>query len=134
MGSLLHLEVVSPEQVVISEDVNYVSLPGMNGELGILPEHLPLLAALKIGEMHYTQGTSTHYVFISGGFVELSDNTLTILTDAAERASNINTERALQAKRRAEARLMKTTEDIDIARAQAAMQRAMIRLTISRLQ
>lgn len=133
MESLLHLEVVSPDQTVINEHVDYVSLPGINGELGILPQHLPLLSVLTIGKLYYRQGASTYYAFIAGGFVEISSNKVTILTEAAERSKDIDISRAQKARERAEAYLLKNVEDSDIKRAEAAIHRAIIRLEISRI-
>lgn len=134
MEQSLHLEIISPEHTSVNDRVSYVSLPGINGELGILPEHTPLLVALDIGKVYYRQDSDDHYVFISAGFAEVSNNKVTVLTEAAEKASEIDVARAQEAKKRAEARLLKAEEDIDMARAEAAMHRAIIRLNISSLQ
>lgn len=134
MEQSLHLEIISPEHTSVNDQVSYVSLPGINGELGILPEHTPLLVALDIGKVYYRQDSDDHYVFISAGFAEVSNNKVTVLTEAAEKASEIDVARAQEAKKRAEACLLKAEEDIDMARAEAAMHRAIIRLNISSLQ
>lgn len=133
MEQSLHLEIISPNRTIVNEQVTYVSLPGVNGELGILPEHIPLMTALDIGKLYYRQGSEIYYVFISAGFAEISDNKVTVLTEAAEKANEIDVARAQAAKERAKARLLKSEEDIDMARAEAAMHRAIIRLNISSL-
>lgn len=133
MEQSLHLEIISPNRTIVNEQVTYVSLPGVNGELGILPEHIPLMTALDIGKLYYRQGSEIYYVFISAGFAEVSNNKVTVLTEAAEKASEIDVARAQAAKERAKARLLKSEEDIDMARAEAAMHRAIIRLNISSL-
>ena len=133
MEQSLHLEIISPDHTIVSEQVTYVNLPGVNGELGILPGHIPLMAALDIGKLHYQQDSKNYYVFISAGFAEVSNNKVTVLTEAAEKASEIDVARAQAAKERAKARLLKAEEDIDMARAEAAMHRAIIRLNISSL-
>lgn len=134
MEQSLHLEIISPDHTIVNDRVTYVSLPGVNGELGILPEHIPLMAALDIGKLHYRQDAENYYVFISAGFAEVSNNKVTVLTEAAEKASEIDVARAQAAKERAKARLLKAEEDIDMARAEAAMHRAIMRLNISSLQ
>ncbi|AGC49820.1 F0F1 ATP synthase subunit epsilon [Lawsonia intracellularis] len=133
MEQSLHLEIISPDHTIVSDRVTYVNLPGVNGELGILPGHIPLMAALDIGKLHYQQDSKNYYVFISAGFAEVSNNKVTVLTEAAEKASEIDVARAQAAKERAKARLLKAEEDIDMARAEAAMHRAIIRLNISSL-
>lgn len=133
MEQSLHLEIISPSRTIVNEQVTYVSLPGVNGELGILPEHIPLMTALDIGKLYYRQGSEIYYIFISAGFAEVSNNKVTVLTETAEKASEIDVARAQAAKERAKARLLKSEEDIDMARAEAAMHRAIIRLNISSL-
>lgn len=129
MDKSLHLEIVTPDKVVLSEAVDYVGAPGFEGEFGILPNHIPFLAALRIGVLHYKAAGKTREVFVSGGFAEISDNKVSILAESAERAEDIDVERASKAKDRAEARIAQERDRIDYTRAQAALQRALQRMS-----
>lgn len=128
MEKSLQLEIVTPDKVVLSETVDYVGAPGFEGEFGILPNHIPFLAALRIGTLYYKVSGKAHNVFVSGGFAEISDNKVSILAESAERAEDIDVERARKAKERAEARITQSRDKIDFARAQAALQRAVQRM------
>ena len=128
MEKSLQLEIVTPDRLVLSETVDYVGAPGYEGEFGILPNHIPFLSALQIGSLYYKVGGKTNYVFVSGGFAEVSNNKITVLAESAEKATDINLERARKAKDRAEQRISQQKDKIDHARAQAALQRAMARL------
>ena len=121
----LQLEIVTPDKLVLSESVDYVGAPGIEGEFGVMAGHIPFLSALAIGGLHYKAGGKNHYVFISGGFAEVSDNKVTVLAE-----ENIDAARAEQAKRRAEERLNAKAENINQKRASIALQRAICRLTI----
>lgn len=128
------LEIVTPERVVVSEEVDIVTAPGVEGEFGVLANHAPMIAAVKIGPLHYRVGDREEWVAISGGFCEVSRNKITFLVEAAERAYEIDVERALRAKERAEKRIqayLARTEEIDYARARAALQRALTRLYVA---
>nr|WP_321513078.1 F0F1 ATP synthase subunit epsilon [uncultured Pseudodesulfovibrio sp.] len=125
----LKLEIVTPDRKVLSEDVDYVGAPGIMGEFGILPNHVPFLSALGIGNLHYNQDGKAHYVFVSGGFAEVSSNKVTILAEVAEKATEIDTERAQKAKERAEARAAATKEKLDAIRNQTALKRAIMRIS-----
>jgi len=127
---MLQLEIVSPERLVVSEQVDYVGAPGVDGEFGVLPGHIPLLSALAIGALYYRKGKETTYVFISGGFAEVSNNTVTILTEAAELVADIDTARAVEAKRRAEERLVSKKEDLNTDRANFALKKAISRIKV----
>lgn len=131
MDKSLQLDIVTPDSVVLSEQVDYVCAPGVEGEFGVLPGHVPFLAALGIGIVGYTAGGKRHSAFVSGGFAEVSDNKVTILAESSELAENIDVARALEAKKRAEGRLSAKEESINHERARAAMQRAVTRLAIS---
>ena len=128
MEKSLRLEIVTPDKLVLNENVDYVGAPGYNGEFGVLPNHIAFLSALQIGNLYYNKGGKAHYVFLSGGFADVSNNKITILAESAEKAEEIDLERARKAKERAEARLAQQKEKIDYARAQAALSRAMARL------
>jgi len=134
MANKIMLEVVTPNKLVVSEEVDLATLPGEEGVFGVMANHAPLLSSLKIGELHYKNDNQTTYMAISGGFCEVSNNRLTVLAEAAERAEEIDVERALKAKERAERRLQEAAskkEEIDIARAQAALMRAITRLKVA---
>lgn len=130
MEKSLHLEIVTPDRLVLSTQVDYVGAPGFEGEFGILPSHIPFLSALAIGSLYYKANGKTHYVFVSGGFAEVSDNKVTVLAEAAERSEDIDIDRARKAKERAEQRLTQIREKVDQARAQAALQRAIARMRL----
>ncbi|NTW05150.1 MAG: F0F1 ATP synthase subunit epsilon [Peptococcaceae bacterium] len=122
------LEIVTPQKKVFNEDVNFVVIPGELGELGILPNHAPLMTSLKIGEVRIQMDGNTTRMAISGGFAEIVKNKVTILADTAERPEDIDFERAERAKERAEKRLADKSADIDFIRAEMALKRAINRL------
>ncbi|MFZ5652526.1 MAG: F0F1 ATP synthase subunit epsilon [Bacillota bacterium] len=122
------LEIVTPEKKVFSGDVNFVVVPGELGELGFLPNHAPLMSGLKIGLVRVQHEGKTFKVAVSGGFVEVRGNRVTLLADTAERDESINRDRAEAARERAEKRLSEKTADLDIKRAEMALQRALNRL------
>lgn len=128
MAKTIHLEIVTPDRKLLSEDVDFVGAPGYNGEFGILPDHAPFLSALGVGSLHYNQGRKTYWIFISGGFAEVSANKMSVLAEVAERAEEIDIERARKARERAEKRLVEQRAQIDFVRAQAALQRALTRM------
>jgi F-type H+-transporting ATPase subunit epsilon len=129
----LRLEFVTPARAIVHEEVDEVQLPGEEGSFGVLPGHAPMLAALATGIMWSRKGTETTYAFIDGGFVEVLPDRVSILAQVAERAEDIDIERAEAAKRRAEAELTKpSTVDFDAERARIAMLRAITRLQVSR--
>ena len=127
----LQLEVVTPERKVLSESVDMVTVPGLGGELGILPGHTPLLATLQVGELWYRQGQEKHYLSIAFGFVEVQPDRVTILARLAERAEDIDVERAEEARRRAEQRLSQSASDFDYERARVALTKSLMRLQVS---
>jgi len=134
MANKLNLEVVTPTKLVVSEEVDLCTVPGTEGVFGVMANHAPVLSTLAIGEMHYEKDNQQVKFAISGGFVEVSNNRMTILAEAAERAEDIDVERALRAKERAEKRIQQAQsgkEDIDIARAMAALARATTRLKVA---
>ncbi len=129
MANTFHLSVVTPTAMIVDQDVDYMGAQGLEGDFGVLAGHAALLSALRVGHVFYKNGDETHYVFISGGFAEVSDNKVIILAETATRAEDIDTERAARAKARAEERLKSKNPDIDYLRAEAALQRAVNRLT-----
>ena len=122
------LEIVTPEKKEFSGDVRFVVAPGELGQLGFLPNHAPLMSGLKIGLVKVEQEGKVFKVAISGGFVEVAKNKVTILADVAERDDQIDRERAEKAKERAEKRLSEKQTDLDIKRAEMALQRALNRM------
>jgi len=128
MAGTFNFTVVAPDGQVLKKDVEFVVVPGENGELGILPNHAPLIAGLGIGVVRYTEGGKVNRIAISGGFMEVVNNKVTVLANTAETAENINIERAQAAKDRALKRLQERQPDTDLARAQVALKRAVARL------
>ncbi|ADH86575.1 F0F1 ATP synthase subunit epsilon [Desulfurivibrio alkaliphilus] len=131
MATQIQLEVVTPKGAVISEQVDMVTAPGYAGVFGVLANHAPLLSTIKIGTLVYKKDGQDATLMVSGGFCEVSNNKVTFLVESAERGAEIDTERALRAKERAEKRLAEAIaqqEKIDRARAEAALQRALARL------
>ena len=110
MDKALQLEIVTPDKLVLSQSVDYVGAPGYEGEFGILPNHIPFLTALQVGNLYYKDGGKTYYIFVAGGFAEISNNKVTILAEVAEIAQEIDVERARKAVERAERR-MKEMQD-----------------------
>ena len=127
----LRLDIVTPDKVVLNAEVDYVGAEGVDGQFGLLPQHAPMLSALKVGDLYYRQGSETHWVFVSGGFAQISDNKVTILAESAELASDIDVERAQEAKARAEKRLAEPQSDTDLARAELALKRAISRIRVA---
>lgn len=130
MADKILLEIVTPEKRVLSETVDIVMAPGVEGEFGALPNHIPFLTQLKVGELRFRVGATTRYVAIMGGFAEVLPDHVTVLAPAAEEATQIDVIRAKAARERAERRLAESRENIDFARAQAALQRSIARLRV----
>lgn len=131
MAGTFSLSIVSPEGNVLKEDVEFVVLPGGLGELGILPNHSPLISGLDVGVIRYTLNNTTKRVAIAGGFVEVVDNSATVLADTAELSNGIDLTRAVEAKDRAMKRLSNRSNDIDVRRAEYALRKAMARIDAS---
>ena len=131
----LKLSIMTPERCVYVEDVNMVIVPGIEGQLGILPHHAPLLTALTHGELRVKRGDEEESFDISGGSMEVQRDRVTVLANTAEHVE-IDVERAAAARRRAEARLHERTtlEEVDFARAEAALCREMARINVTKLR
>jgi len=127
----IKLEIVTAESVVFSEDVDVVVAPGVEGQLGILPHHAPLMTMLQPGELRIRKGGEEFFLAVSGGFLEVRPDRIIVLADAAERVEEIDIARAEEAKRRAEERLRQHAPDIDTTRAEAALRRSLIRLKVA---
>ncbi len=127
----IRLDIVTAERVVYSEDVDVVVAPGIEGELGILPHHAPLMTTLEVGELRVKKGGEEFSLVISGGFLEVRPDRIIVLADVAERAEEIDVARAEEAKRRAQERLSSRPLGVDLARAEASLRRALVRLRVS---
>ena len=127
----LRLEIITAERQVFADDVNVVVAPGIEGELGILPHHAPLMTMIKPGELLIRKDSEETYMSVSGGFLEIRPDKTIILADACERAEEIDIERAEEAKRRAEERLKTHPPDVDMAQVQAALLRSLARLKVA---
>jgi len=127
----LRLEFVTPERAIVHEDVDEVGVPGEDGHFGVLPGHAPLLASLATGELWYRVKGEIKYAFVAGGFVEVVPDRVSVLAQVAERAEEIDAQRAEASKRRATDRLSKPAADVDFERARIAMMRAIARLQVS---
>jgi F-type H+-transporting ATPase subunit epsilon len=127
------LEIVTPERKVYAEEVNMVSVKGVEGELGILPNHIPLVTPLKIASITVKkQGSKDEIIAVNGGFMEVRKDKVVILAESAELPEQIDVDRAKAAKGRAEKRLAETKQDnVDFKRAEAALQRALNRINVS---
>ncbi|ANB59465.1 F0F1 ATP synthase subunit epsilon [Anoxybacteroides amylolyticum] len=127
----IKVSVVTPDGPVYEADVEMVSTKAKSGELGILPGHIPLVAPLEIGSVRLKKDGKTEFIAISGGFLEVRPDKVTVLAQAAERAEDIDVARAKAAKERAERRLQAKQDNIDFKRAELALRRAINRLDIA---
>lgn len=127
----LQLEIVSPERRAFTDEVDMVIVPGIDGQLGILPHHTRLITALGVGELRIKKGGTEQSMLISGGFVEVRPDKVVVMADLAERSDEIDETRAIEARKRAEAELQETSDPVDIARVRAALQTALMRERIA---
>jgi F-type H+-transporting ATPase subunit epsilon len=129
----LTLEITTPMRMVVAEEVDEVVAPGTEGYFGVLPGHAPFLTTLGVGVVTYRIGREEQHLAVAGGFAEVRNDKVIILADTAERPAEIDRSRAERAKERAERRLSgRSQEDIDFARAQIALIRALTRLQVAR--
>src|SRR6187397_2361643 len=126
----LTLEIVTPDRSIVREEVDEVELPGSEGYLGVLPGHTPLLTMLKVGELWYRVGQEKHYLAIAFGFAEVLPDRVTVLARIAEREQDIDIARAEAAMARAEKRIGEPRIDIDFERARIAMMKSLVRLQV----
>ena len=124
------LEIVTPDRLLLKEQVDEVQIPGSEGYFGVLPGHTPMLASLAVGEMWYRKGQEVTYLSLAFGFCEVLPDRVTILAQLAERAEDIDVQRAEEAKRRAEERL-RNASDVDYERARTALVKSLARLQVS---
>jgi F-type H+-transporting ATPase subunit epsilon len=132
MADQLQLEVVTPERRVLSESVNSVTVPGRGGEMGILPGHAPLISELQTGVLSYTEDGTTFQLHVSGGFVEVNDDRVSVLAEIAEHPEEIDAARARLARDHMEKELgsWSGTEE-DFEKARAKLERSMVRLQLA---
>lgn len=132
MANKLQLEVVTPERRVLSEPVDIVTVPGLGGELGILPGHTSLISQLQTGVLSYVQNGTTFQLHVSGGFVEVRDDQVAVLAEVAERPEEIDAARARLAREHVEKQLNAwsgTEEDFEVARAR--LERSLVRIQLA---
>jgi F-type H+-transporting ATPase subunit epsilon len=127
----LDLQIVTPDRLVVREQVDEVQIPGSEGYFGVLPGHTPLLAALAVGELWYRKGSERTYVAIAFGFAEVLPDGVTILAQLAERADEIDVARAEAARTRAQERLTGPQSEVDYARARNALAKSLSRIQVS---
>ncbi|MFC2071900.1 F0F1 ATP synthase subunit epsilon [Chloroflexota bacterium] len=125
------LDIVTAERAVYSEEVDVVIAPGVEGQLGILPHHAPLMTILEPGELLVRKGGEELSMVISGGFLEVRPDRIIVLADAAERDEEIDLARAEEAKRRAQERIIHPTPEVDVTRAEVALRRSLARLKVA---
>jgi F-type H+-transporting ATPase subunit epsilon len=132
MAATIKLEIVTPEAKTFSDDVDMVTLTGGEGEMGILPQHMPLMTELMAGEIIAQKSGETIFLAVGGGFVQVTGDRVSILTDMAIRAENIDEAAAEEARKRAEARLAQKLSDEDAAMVQASLTHALAQLEVKR--
>ena len=132
MAATLKLEIVTPDSKVYSEDVDMVTLPGVEGEMGIFPMHVPLMTQLAAGEVSVRKGGQDFFLAVGEGFVEVTGDKVCILTDMAIKAENIDEAKADEARKRAEARLAEKLDDEEVATTKAALDHSLAQLKVKR--
>jgi F-type H+-transporting ATPase subunit epsilon len=129
--SHLALEIVTPERSILHEMVDEVEVPGADGYFGVLPGHAPLLASLQVGQLWYRKGTEYSYLSVAFGFAEVLPDRVTILAQIAEKAEEIDIERAQNERKRAEADMATKPAELDLERARISMLKALTRLQVA---
>lgn len=129
--SKIKLDIVTPEESVFSDEVDMLVAPGIEGQLGILPHHTPLMTILGIGELVMRNGKEEQFLAIGGGYLEVQPDRVIVLADAAERAEDIDVSRAEAARERAQRSMAEKPSGLDAAQAEAALKRSLIRLKVA---
>lgn len=132
MANKLKLEIVTPEARTFSDDVDMVTLTGGDGEMGIYPQHMPLMTALVAGEIHAIKDGKSIFLAVGDGFIQVTGDRVSILTDMAIHAENIDEAAAEQARQRAQERLKQTLSDEDEAMVEATLTHALTQLQVKR--
>jgi len=130
MAQTLKLEIVTPEKITYSEDVDMVTLPGVEGEMGIYPQHVPLMTQILAGEIAVRKGSEEHYLAVGEGFVQITGDHVAILTDMAVNADDIDETKAEEARSRAEARLQEKMSDEEAVTTSAALAHSLAQLKV----
>ena len=128
---MIQLTIVTPDRALVNEQVDEIQIPGAEGYLGVLPGHAPLFTELKVGELSYRKGNTWTSLAVAWGFAEVLPDQVRVLAETAERAQEIDLERAIKAKERAEQRLTRGGDDVDYDGARIALQRALIRIQVA---
>lgn len=128
----LHLKILTPEQMIYEDDVDMVTVPSTQGELGILPRHTALMTRLSPGELRIKKGGKVDVMASGGGFLEVANNSLTIMTDLAVKADEIDEKAVEEAKKRAEAALEQKLSDEEVAATLASLEKAVAQLRVKR--
>ncbi len=131
MPTTFHLEIVTPEKMVVRDDAEEMQIPGKNGYLGILPGHAPLITELSAGELSYRNGNQTHRYAVAWGFAEVLPDKVTVLAEAADRPEDIDITRAQAEKRRAEEHLKSGKSEEDFTKAEDELKSAETRLEVA---
>src|SRR6516164_6158170 len=134
MDNTLRLEIVTPEAVVYSDDVDMVTLPGVEGQMGILPQHVPLMTQMAPGEMIVRKDGQDRFLAVGEGFVDITGHHVAILTDMAIAAENIDEAKAEEARQRAQARLKEKLSAEEVANVNAALARSLAEIRVKRRQ
>jgi len=134
MATMLKLEIVTPDAQVFSEDVEMVTLPAVEGEMGVYPQHIPVLTEIVPGELIARKAGRDYLLAVGEGFVEVTGERVAVMTDMAIRAENIDAARAEEARRRAEARLAEQLDDEEAAIVSAALAHSLAQLKVKRRQ
>lgn len=129
---MIRLTIVTPERALVDEQVDEIQIPGTAGYFGVLPGHAPMFSELQVGELGYRKGSQWTFLAVAWGFAEVLSDEVRVLAETAERAQEIDVERAIRAKERAEKRLREANIEVDYERAATALHRATIRIQVGR--
>ena len=132
MANTLRLEIVTPQAKTYSEEVETVSLPGLEGDLGVYPHHTPLMTQIVAGEIRVVQNSQPKFLAVGAGFVEITGNQVSVLTDMAVQADNIDEQAAEEARKRAEKRLKEKLSDEELASVKASLMHSLAQLKVKR--
>lgn len=131
MADTIQLEIVTPDRMIVSDAAEEIQIPGKTGYLGILPGHAPLITEIAVGEISYRKANETKHIAVAWGFAEVLPEKVTILAETAERPGDIDVARAQAAKQRAEARIKQGGADLDYQREEEALKRAQTRIEVA---
>jgi F-type H+-transporting ATPase subunit epsilon len=132
MASTLKLQIITPDQTAYSDDVEMVTLPGVEGQMGVYPQHVPLMTQMVPGEIIVLQGGMDHSLAVGEGLIEIASDHVAVLTDMAIAAEHIDEAQVEEARRRAEARLQEKLSDEEVASTNASLARSLAQLHVKR--